>query len=417
MEYLAYSTIVFDVAVCAAVCALLLLKNRTRAVLLLLCLLQFAGLSMNAYYAYRRLSQEYATTQSAYLEETATTQALVDRVVSEDGSLYRMEKNFYRNDNDPLQYGYRGLSHMSSDLDRAFLTFATQIGLHLGNNHLAYRAGTTPVLESLFGVKYVLRRDGVAFAPLPGGYTELWRDGDVTAYENPYALPLAYLVPEQTLDLSDANPFVNQNLLLNDLTGVETHVFTPVWDIARAYDGTWETYTFPVEATRMLYMRSFGSAYVLNGDAADSARLNGTVPLPAAAADTDYTLSLTAPLTIDLAYFDPDAFQTACAVLAAHAAQAQSDTDTHLVISATVTDAFSQLLITVPYDRGWRVWVDGTRAETASRYGALLAVNLPEGTHTVELRYTPRGLWAGVMVSGGSLVILILWMALRRRKK
>ncbi len=417
VEYLAYKTIVADVIVFVAACGLLMLRKWRKTVILLLCLMQFAGLFANAYYAYARLSTIYTATENAYLQETETAQAQIDRVLSGDDSLYRMEKDFSRNDNDPLLYGYRGLSHMSSDIDRAFLNFCTRIGLDQGNNHLAYRTGAGPVLDSLLGVKYILRRDGVAFGPLPAGYGELWRDGDVTAYENAFALPFAYLAPEQTRELTDGNPFVNQNTLLSDLTGSETAVFEPVYDIGREYDGTWETYTFPVEADRPLYMKSFGTDYYLNGFEESADRMNGSILLPAANADTAYELRMTYPLGIALAYFDWEAFRSAQAVLAAHAAQAESDTDSHLVIYADVRDSFTQLLITVPYDAGWRVWVDGERAETTARYGALLAVNLTTGEHTVELRFVPQGLWAGVAVSAASLALVILWMVWRRRKQ
>ena len=33
-------------------------------------------------------------------------------------------------------------------------------------------------------------------------------------------------------------------------------------------------------------------------------------------------------------------------------------------------------MLTIPYDRGWQVKVDGVPAETTSRYGQFLAVDL-----------------------------------------
>lgn len=416
VEYLANKTLIFDVAVCALTCLLLLSKKHRKAALWLIVLLQFAGLFLNSYYAYRRLSAVYTATESGYAEEVEATQAQVSRVLTADGGVYRMEKNFHHDDNDPLLYGYPGISHMSSDLDQAFMDFCDEIGLHQGNYHLAYRSGATPVLDSLFGVKYLLCKDGVAFEPLPDGYTALWQSDDVTAYENAYALPLAYLAPAQTLELTDENPFVNQNTLLSDLTGETVTVFEPVYDITRTYDGTWETYTFPVEADRQLYLSSCGTDYILNGTEETGSRMNGSILLPAAAGDTTYELSLTEPLGIHLAYFDLEAFQAAQSVLAAHAATMKSDTDSHLVITATVTDDFTQLLVTIPYDEGWQVWVDGERAEATARYGALLAVNLTEGTHVVELRFVPVGLKAGAVVSGVSLVLVIFWMVRKRKK-
>ncbi|HPF87685.1 MAG TPA: YfhO family protein [Candidatus Limiplasma sp.] len=344
VEYLAYKTIFFDVAACAATCGLLMLKKPRRLWLWLIILMQFTGLFCNSYYAYRRLSQIYTTEAGSYTAEVDATQAQVDRIQAADGSVCRIEKNFYRNDNDAFLYGYRGISHMSSDPDTSLIALCEAVGLYKGNYHIRYGSATTPVLDSLLGVKYLLSKDGVAFGALPDSYQALWTDDDVTAYENTSALPLAYLVPQQTLALTDTSPFINQNTLLSDLTGETVAVFAPVEDIARTYDGTWETYTFPVDANRPLYMTSFGSDYTLNGQAETEDRMNGTVLLPATDADTAYTVQMTAPLGIDLAYFDWDAFQSAQAILSAHAAAVESDTDSHLTITAAVTDGHTSCL-------------------------------------------------------------------------
>ena len=420
LEYLAVKTVVIDAAVFGATCLLILWirkKPHRSAVIIAICAMQAACLLLNAYYPIVRLDDVWSATASEYTEETERGKALVERVTDGDDSLYRMELNFHRTDTDPFAYDYFGLTHFSPDADEAVLTFADKLGLKGEYYHLRYAAGTTPVLDSLLGVKYILQKDGVAFEPLPEGYIELWRDGDVTAYENTYALPFAYLVPEAERELSESSPFENQNTLLSDLSGVETRAFEPVYDVGRDYDGTWETYTFSVEAGRQLYMKSFGTDYVLNGSEVSAERMNGTILLPVAQEDTACEVSMTVPLGLDLAYFDLSAFQSAQAVLAAHAAEAVSDTDSHLTITANVTDDHTQLLITLPYDTGWHAWVDGERAETTNRYGALLAVNLTQGEHTVELRFIPQGLWLGLAVSAASLALVILWAIFKRRKR
>lgn len=421
IEYLAVKTVVLDAVFFCAACLLALWlrrKGRLRtAAVLGVCLMQAVCLLLNAYYPIVRLNQIWSSTASAYTEETDRGRELVARVKEGDGGLYRMELDFHRTDTDPFAYDYAGLTHFSPDADLAAIEFFDKLGLRQDYFHIRYAAGTSPVLESLFGLKYILRKDGVALGPPPEGYEPLWTDGDVTAYQNAYALPLAFLAPEPVAELADDNPFVNQNTLLSDLTGEKTAVFEPVIEIGRTYDGTWETYTFSVEANRRLYMQSFGSEYTLGGETVSAERLNGTVLLPAAGTDTAYEVKMTAPLGLYPAYFDADAFKAACAVLAAHAAEVSSDTDSHLMIRADVTDGHTQLLVTVPYDTGWRAWVDGKPAETIARYGALLSVSLPQGEHTVELRYTPRGLWVGAAVSVASLLLLALWIVLSRKRK
>lgn len=414
IDYLAYKTIAVDVAIFLAAAGLVFLglSGKRRAwLLLLLCGLQAACLMLNAYYPIARLRDKDYTTAAEYGRVTAETQALVDRVQEADGGLYRMALNDPYTHNDPLLYGYKELTHSNSDLRESFMAFADRLGFREIQFRTKYGNGASPVVESLFGFRYVLKKQSITHGALPEGYTELWTQDGVTAYENTYALPLAYLALPETLELADANPFVNQNTMMRDLTGLAAPVFTPVTDVETTYDGTWETYVFPVEANRTLYLWSMGTEYRLNGgEILRKNHFNGTVALPQAAEDTAYTLSLTYPLGIRLAYFDLDAFQSAQAVLAVHAAEVTSDTDSHFVIYADVTDEFTQLLVTVPYDAGWRVRVDGQKAETAARYGALLAVNLTPGSHTVELGFVPQGLWTGVTISVVSFITAVLWV-------
>lgn len=95
--------------------------------------------------------------------------------------------------------------------------------------------------------------------------------------------------------------------------------------------------------------------------------------------------------------------------LTAHPLEQQQITDSSL--SGTVTAAQDSLLyLSVPYDKGWRVTVDGTPAKTEPVYGAMTGVRLSAGTHRICMNYFPRGLTAGCIVSAVSLLILLIWL-------
>jgi uncharacterized membrane protein YfhO len=417
VEYLAYKTIVMDVLFFALTCLLLCLERigRRRLILLSVCAMQLICLLLNSYYALVRLKVIWSTTADDYTVQIEESKALVTRIEQQDDSLYRMEFNFHRTSNDPFVLGNAGLTHYSSVINTETRDFARQVGLLFANAHILYNAGTTPVLDSLLGVKYILRKQEYALTPLPDQYRALWTQGDVTAYENPYALPFAYLVPQQTKTLDNTNPFVNQNLLLSDLTGEPATVFTPVWDIDRWLEDDWEVYEFLIQANKTLYLSSQGEMYQLNGgDILPKEYYRGMVPLPISGEDTTYQLRMTQPYGIDLAYFDEEQFTQAYAVLAHFTANVDSDADSHLAIRVSVPQGRQQLLLSLPYDAGWRVTIDGQPAQTVSRYGMLLALDLPVGEHTVEMRFVPRGLLAGAAVSAFSLLILLLWISLPR---
>ena len=96
--------------------------------------MQAACLVINGYFAIHRLeevNQLSAQEDKAYVQKYT---ALVARIQERDDGLYRMECNRTRTVNDPLYFGYHGVSHYSSDFDAEFLRFLGRMGL----NHTHY---------------------------------------------------------------------------------------------------------------------------------------------------------------------------------------------------------------------------------------------------------------------------------------
>ncbi len=94
-------------------------------------------------------------------------------------------------------------------------------------------------------------------------------------------------------------------------------------------------------------------------------------------------------------------------------------------ISGTVTvkDGMTTLLTTIPYDEGWQITCDGETVIPRRALGALLAVDLTPGEHTVEMRYMPDAFRYGAAVSLSSAALFAvicvcsyLWRMYRRRK-
>ena len=77
-------------------------------------------------------------------------------------------------------------------------------------------------------------------------------------------------------------------------------------------------------------------------------------------------------------------------------------------------------LLTIPYDEGWKVYVDGEEAETFEVLGALTAVELDAGEHTIELEYSPSCVKYGMLISASALLVfsvVIFLEQLNRRKR
>lgn len=417
--YLAYETVVFDVVCFLISCSLVAILRGKRKTLVLVALfvIEVAGLTGNLYFSIHRLEDVDTLRVKDYETFVTERQNTVTQISDHDNSLYRVETNDYRTENDPLVFGYRGLSHYTSDFDPAFASFARRLGLFQSHYRIMYAAGTTPVLESIFGIKYIIHDEAQSLAPLPEDYQLLWQQEEDAVWLNPYALPLAFLTENtDAVELSSDNPFENQNLLIKDLTGLSEPVFTPAKADLVSSESTIRL-SFEQPADIPTYFSSDGSWFSFNGNVPEKmGRFIGCVKAP----NTDETLENELIIYKDAGYagggsyvacLNEAAFQSAHETLTRNSCTVESSTDSHLLIHTPEKAHPSQLVLSIPYDEGWMVQIDGELAEATQRYDALLAVNLPEGAHTIELTFAPAGWKNGLVISLTSALLLLLGIA------
>lgn len=73
-------------------------------------------------------------------------------------------------------------------------------------------------------------------------------------------------------------------------------------------------------------------------------------------------------------------------------------TDTYIKASFN-SDKAGILFMPIPYDKGWKVKIDGRDRTSRELFGAFLAVDVPAGEHTVEFSFMPEGLLLGIIIS------------------
>ena len=94
--------------------------------------------------------------------------------------------------------------------------------------------------------------------------------------------------------------------------------------------------------------------------------------------------------------------------------------DNHGFTSEVELDKENLVFYAVPYDEGWSVTVDGQEADIIRANVGFMAVDVPEGSHTVRFTYRTPGLVAGIAVGIGGMLLLagylVLMIFLRKRK-
>ena len=358
--------------------------------------------------------QSYADYVSYYREnETLVAQA------QEDGDFFRMGATYDRGDNSPLSFGYAGITHYSSIYNKQVNTFLKQLGFAQGWMWSVYY-GSTPVTDSLLGVRYVLSEQEFP------GYEEAGHSDGLTLWKNPDALPLAYVSQGRvstTLPVG-ATPFQVQNQLLSQLTGAEQEVFSPI-DLEVQESPGQITLTIPGTGNPVyVYLDASGlTSLSVNGNYRcsltpyEEQRIH-SLGTPA----VGETLEVTITWDTSLPNLDWNSLVQQLDQEALHQALAQLDntqvervTNSQVVLQAT-SDTPSTLVTTIPAEPGWTAYVDGKPVDTSVCWNTFLSLELPSGIHQISLRYTPPGLIPGLALGGFTLVMGLGWLVWKHKK-
>ncbi|MGP1349290.1 MAG: YfhO family protein [Stomatobaculum sp.] len=348
------------------------------------------------------------TSRKEYIADNADIRTLRDSVQQEPFA--RFKKVRRKSKDDGAWLNFPSVSFFSSTADKALSDFMRDLGCEASVNAYSI-VGSTPLTDALLDVKY-------SFYPSENYnpyLKELGRSGNTVLYENPFTFPLGYLVAP---DFSEnwvrtlENPADVQNDLCT-LMGVAPVLTEAAGEtqggnliFTAAEEG--EYYAFATDA-RIDKLQA-----ELPGDTRSFENLKRRyfMELGTLYAGESVTLSRQdegsagAP-EVKIYRFDYEALRALRETLGSRALQISEFTDTGLRGEVRAEQA-SVLLTSIPYDAGWSVTVDGRSVKAERGLDAFLAVRLSPGTHELQLRYLPRGLKEGVLISALALFLLSL---------
>lgn len=245
VEHLFLGTLVFGVVLSAIYLSFVYLISHAKTqrgrniISVFMAALVFFEAGYNFFDTIYKIDKEvYYSSRDSY-SEIMSAPDVMDALEEIDDGFYRAEKTFFRNVNDNQAYGLRGVSHSSSVMNARILNFLETLGYTTKSYESRYD-GNTPIADSLLGIKYVLndpeicnpetdRRSLLCPYYNKVGSTSYKKENDkvgtVDIYENPDALPIAFMADDDILKLSflgNDNPFNSMNNFLSSMTGSTT---------------------------------------------------------------------------------------------------------------------------------------------------------------------------------------------------
>ncbi len=341
---------------------------------------------------------------------------------------YRVEKDYLFSSNDAMLLGYPGISHFSSTYDAKVLEFLKNLG-YLQYHYKTFEDGSTLLGDSVLGIRYELCR-----FPTSSAYRELDSNGFVRLCENPYALGLAYYVPETALAQPawSENPFENLNLLGSSLLGISWEGYRPLdyeenvenyVEAVKKQDSTEEGaqgYTTRTALSQNITFVAGGGAVYLNFPLLRETELSYEEK------ENSPTITVLQEERVLGAF---DGFQRSANLylgefeageiveirirggaeprqvfLYEESERAVADLSQSLKNSA----GSEYLMLTLPYDKGYRIRVDGREVRPEMALGTFLTIPVEENSREIELSYTPPGTYAGWLMGAFGLLLLLL---------
>ena len=391
-----------------------------------------------------------SSSYTSYPTSFAEVETLIDQQ-DESDLFHRSELSTWYTLNDPSLYYYNGVAQFSSMANEDISIFVRKIGLlgAEGSNRYFY-SNTSPLANLLLDIRYVIARDGYNADTV--SMREVASTEKCSMYENKYLLGLGFMMPESMADYElpeQDNPFETQNELFRNITGVNEDLFTQIdithvghkgFDVTRKSYGAYH-YQLQDDAGDEKFLKynyttiqkgmAYAYAKVKNGDQLEIRENNGDLIhkynigrqpyiTPVGYFEEGALVNLkcmmkdeakNGDVNIYFYQMNEDVLQKGYEAIQDGGLTLTSFEDTNL--SGTVNASQNGMLyLSIPYEAGWSVWVDGQKSELFPVMGAMSGVKLASGTHQISLRYSPQGFVPGVIIGivcAGILVLLYLY--------
>ncbi len=383
------------------------------------------------------------TSYSSYPYRQSEITETFARLEENDPSFWRGEMTCRYYLNDGVMYRYRGIGQFSSTANRKVRDLMGNMAFTTGANSYYYNF-STPVNNSLLGLKYLVSRSGELMSGTSTEY--LYSENDLDVYQNNAYLGAGFMTRPEVTEMEFTNsPFQVQNRLFQYMTGSESSIFFSRQEesyesynfesLEKTGSGTYVhttgdmngtldiTYKAASSGTYYAYMRVGGGGHITVTTESGKtythavANLRYIAPLCEVEAGETFTVRINAEpeqenktISFYCYYFNERNFNEGWESLSDEVWEVSDFSDTHLKGDITVKED-GLFCSVIPDTKGWKIYVDGAEAEKVSVLdGAYVGTMLSAGQHTVELRYEPEFFTEGIAVSAACLVVFVALM-------
>ena len=450
---------------------------RTKRYLIgLLCILEVLGSAQGLLSGQLLFTAPSLTVWREQLEDPSVPK-LLDTISDED--FYRINSNLsvapYASWNWSQYYGYNGVSSYVSIQPGHLNQFYKLFDIAYPNEAVFPEFSNRPFLNTLLGVRYYLYDTGRG-GGVPEGYELIATEGKFELYKSENVRPLGYLYRNYTLreDFEPLLPEIKDQAVLNyvvldeapagsfsaqssklEMSPLDVSIINtvnletigdfdldhmeytslnvdPMIGMQIDHSSSPEGGTYLIECTISSEVDTGGQAYYWsessgpNGDAMTVFQISSgthsySIPFQFGGnldflrfdvgdCEGNFTIEDFSLSSVDTGFDSDTIYQEE------NALKIDTFTQNHITGHVT-TDQECILFLSIPYDDGWTLTVNGVEQDVQIADGTFMSCVLPSGECEIDLRYVTPGLIPGAAISGVALLVWCGLIFLRKRKK
>lgn len=376
------------------------------------------------------------------------TERKINQIKTSDPSFYRIGANYQISMNDPLNFNYNGISGYVSQQPTQLTDYLSYLGFfqkHSWARWAQFNSGSTNAINSLLGTKYILSADqkiNNATQRIDSFPTRKRQNFDkkktkskkVIAIQNRQAFPLAFLLTQNTIKSfvynPVNNPFTEFNRIFNDINHSTNSMYVPAQLIGSSNKNLFRlkttkngnlylylpieqqevTNTVSIKINHHKTIKAFGKH--INGE-------NGIINLGQFKINTPVEIKISGDqhFTAQPLFYNEDqqVLNQITTQIKASPLKTKVSKNNKIVTNTFKSFNGSKIAFSIPYDNAWQISIDGVPTNFKRSLGDLIAVKVPEGAHTIKLKYHVPGLYISTLVTLVSLLIYLFLIYFLRK--
>ena len=394
----------------------------------LLVMLFFIEVTTNAIFTLKIMGKTTTMTQYKTNEEINEKAVKhIKEIENKDNNFYRMELSTSTVHNSPSLLNYNGINHFNSVKNAKTLNFLNKFNYQVTDDTSVEFNNYNPYLTSLLGIKYI-----------NGSKDEMYYENVYN--ENPYmylnkdALSLGYMIYNREFKESNSSYQNTENLInsmlntdikrykvIDNFNGEDTEIkeidnkkyVISKTSIKIEMEDKASNSVFLIPSRNISFVANY--SIFINDEEIKDAVIKQS-PIFINKGDTykiiiKSNLSKTELNSLKWYQIDYDKYIETINELKKNEFNiTKYNKDNHIEGNIDVNNDKNVLLLTIPYDKGWNIYVDDNKVNYDICFDSFICLDLDKGKHNIKMNYVPSGFIVGLIISSLAFIVTIIYI-------